>query len=156
MTKKNNNAAPIDHKPFREEDLPTFQAERTETNGSVFVPLDEVGQEFTGVFIRREEKGTQPANLEWPGFLFAEYPSGDLKVLPRNFGIAEKIENMEDRDEAFERVVMRIKLEKIKITDEGTKKEKRVKLFHFQFMALSEAQAARFLENITWTDQFPA
>ena len=156
MTKKKDSAPAIEHVPFRADDLPTFEAERTETTGSIFVPLDEIGQEFTGVFIRREEKDSKPAELEWPGFLFAEYPSGDLKVLPRNFGIAEKIEAFEDRDEDLSRIVMRIKLDKIKVTDEGTKKEKRFKQFTFQFMALSEAQGARFLENITWTDQFPA
>lgn len=135
------------------EELPAFsnggalpgEEQWTDLGGdsSLFVRMNEVGDTFTGVFIRKVAKGQE--DLKHPGLLFAEYPSGELKVLPDNWSIGNKIADMEDKGADPRKVVLRIMLTEIKERpDEST-----VKLYRYQAMPVPE----RF--RPTFTDQFP-
>lgn len=161
MTKKKGTqepAAELGTKPFRDDAaaaLPEFQATEHSTNGSLFVEFNEPGDSFTGQYLRRVEKGG-PEGLEYPGLLFAEYPSGDLRVVPMTWAIQEELEKQEERGRNFDRTIIQATLDKIKTLDAGTKKERTVKLFRFGYMTLTEEQSAAFLEEVTWTEQFSA
>lgn len=113
------------------------------SDSSHFVKLTEVGDTFTGVFLRKVAKGME--GLKHPGLLFAEYPSGELKVIPDNWSIGNKIAEIEDRGDDASRYVLRIKLIEIRQRKDDTS----VKLFSYQGMPVP----ARF--SVKWSDQFP-
>lgn len=164
MTKAKKNTATAQEpaelgtKPFREDGpapLPEFKATEHSSNGSLFVQFEQPGDTFTGVFIRRVEANTEPEGLEYPGYLFASYPDGDLSVLPMTWAIQQEMEKQEENGRKLDHTVIRLTLDKIKKLDEGTRKERTVKLFHFGYMTLTGEQLSAFLERVTFTDQFP-
>lgn len=121
---------------------------------TIFVNLKEPGETFTGKFIRRVDKGGSE-ELKYPGFLFAEYPSGALKVLPANWSIGEEIAARE-RDGCviaggnvvpMEDALMRLTLREIK---KNPKDDTSVKLFVYQYAT----QPMVFPSRIQWNEQF--
>jgi hypothetical protein len=102
------------------------------------------------MFIRYASKGEN--GLEYHAALFAEYPSGEVRLLPYGWSMDKEMEKQNEKGRVWERSVVRITLERVKVTDEGTKKEKQVKLFQYAYMTLNEAQADKFRASIRYTD----
>jgi hypothetical protein len=155
MAKQNKNSEQeLPDIPFREDDLPAFETQEESRDGSTFINLTEPGESFTGMFIRKvAADGAE--GLDYPGLLFAEYPSGDLKVMPPNWSIANEIEKQDDRDRKWKETIVRVVLDQVKKTGEG-RKEKTVKLYAFQYMTLTPGQAEKFRAAIRWSEQFTA
>lgn len=116
-----------------------------DTDEQKFVALREVGETFTGVFLRHIPKGHE--GLKHEGLLFAEFPSGNLKVVRADWSLQEKIAEKE-REEAdyFERFVMRATL--VNIVPKGD--DNKVKLYRYQWKAIP----ASF--RVNWTEEHPA
>lgn len=129
----------------REEDL--FADAPEEVDAQRFVKLADIGARFTGMFIRLLDlKSVDKAVSKYPGYLFAEYPSGMLKVLPANWSIGEKIAEKEREDgEFFAKHIVRLEVVDIVKKPDGTS----VKLFSFRFVPKPEGFAPR------WDEQFP-
>lgn len=116
-----------------------------ESDEQLFVKLEMEGEAFTGQFLRLVGKGND--GVKYPGLLFAEYPSGTLRVLPHNWSIAEKIAEKERIDPQYwNKVIVRLVLKEIVKKNDGTT----VKLFSYQYMPRPE----KFAPN--WTAEFPA
>lgn len=116
-----------------------------ENDEQLFVKLEVEGEAFTGQFLRLVGKGND--GVKFPGLLFAEYPSGTLRILPHNWSIAEKIAEKERvAADYWSTVIVRLVLREIVNKKDGTT----VKLFAYQYMPKPEKFAPR------WTAEFPA
>jgi hypothetical protein len=135
-------------------ELPSFEATETSGDSSQFVTFEEIGQTFDGMFLRNVDKGEN--DLEFPASLYAEYPSGNLKLIPYGWSQGQEQEKQNDKERDWSRTVQRMTLSEIKVKDEGTKKEKRTKLFEYGYMTLTEAQADKFRASIKFTDTWKA
>jgi hypothetical protein len=157
MSKKASNPETLTgDAPFREDDdnaLPAFAGTETSSDESLFKTFEEVGETFDGMFIRNIAKGTN--DLEYPASLYAEYPSGKLRLLPYGFSMGEEQTKQDDKGRNWTRTVQRITLTEIKTKDEGTKKEKKVKLYQYAYMTLTEAAADKFAALVKWSDAYP-
>lgn len=118
-----------------------------------FVNLKTPGDTFTGAFIRLVEKGGDEG-LKYPGFLFAEYPSGALKVLPANWSIGEEIARAEREGVKVGTTttthavsVMQVTLAEVK---ENPKDGTSVKLYRYGYAHMPTA----FPAKIQWDDVF--
>lgn len=122
---------------------------------TLFVALKEPGQTFMGKFLRKVDKGGDEG-MKYPGFLFAEYPSGGLRVVQANWSIGEMIAKAEEegvnvgRGTAhvvpFSDAVVEITLKEVKAKKDDTS----VKLFAYRFAKCPEAFDGRIL----WNDTF--
>lgn len=123
-------------------ELPDFQAQERSGDESMFVAFEAPGDTFTGLFVKSVPKGTN--GLEYEASIFLEYPSGDLRLLPYGWSLGNEIAKQEEKGRNLLESVMQVTLEKVKKTDEGTRKEKTVKLFRYAYMTLTMEQAAAF------------
>lgn len=155
MSKKNapsaaelneNNGGPL---PGEIPDLNDLDFGTEHGDADLFVRLQEPGETFTGVFLRKVEKGGNE-DLKYPGLLFAQYPGGELKVLPDNWSLAEEVANQEQQEVDLSTKVMMITLREIKKKNEGTKNETSVKLYVYRYATVPPA----FPGKIQWNEQF--
>lgn len=111
-----------------------------------FVTLKAIGDTFTGVFLRKVAKGMD--GLKHPGLLFAEYPSGEPKVLPDNWSIGNKIAQLEDSGSDPCAMVLRITLTELRMDKDDPKK---VAFKGYKYAGMPVP--ARF--QVKWDEQFP-
>lgn len=125
--------APTLHPLPTGEDLDAlFEDAPVEMDTNRFVKIEHVGATFTGQFIRKiDHKGQDKDRVKYPGFLFAEYPSGALKVLPPNWSIGEFIAKHEEEDGTFfVNHIVRLELADIVTKPDDTT----VKLYKFRWV----------------------
>lgn len=115
-----------------------------ESDEQTFVRLSEPGETFDGVYLRHVAKGD--GGLKYAGILFAEYPSGNLKVVSADWSISERIAQKEREDERFfKKYAVRITLKDIvKKKDDAS-----VKLYGYRFAPIRKGF------RVNWTEQFP-
>lgn len=137
--------------PGEQQPLPDLEFGGFQEDSSVFVKLSEPGDTFTGKFIRKVSDNDPSADLKYPGLLFAEYPSGNLKVIPPNYNLAEKVAEVEEHGCGssvgpipIEKAVWQITLAEVKTDKAG----KSVKLFRYGFAPCPTA----FMPK--WNDRF--
>jgi hypothetical protein len=127
-------------------ELPSFNATETSRDASKFVQFEVPGDTFDGVFICNVQKGTNDVKFDCS--VYAEYPSGEIKLLPLGWSQHEEQTKQHDKGRNMIECVQRMTLERIKVSDEGTKKEKTVKLFTYGYMNLNPLQLAEFRKHI--------
>lgn len=76
--------------------------------GQTYINLKEPGETFDGVFLRRTDVKSE--ETKYPGLVFAEYPSGAIRVMTANWGVLDIIAKWEEREIDLERHVARIVL----------------------------------------------
>lgn len=116
-----------------DEDGGFFGDERDNTD-SAFVKLSEEGETFTGQFLRLIEPNAKDGiRVKYAGLLFAEYPSGTLRILQHNHSIVEKIAEKERQDAQFWNLhAVRITLVETVKRKDGTS----FKAFHYAYKRL--------------------
>ena len=75
--------------------------------GRTYVNLKEPGETFDGVFLRRTDPDGE---AKYPGLVFAEYPSGAIRVMTANWGVLDLVAKWDEREVDLNRHVMRLTL----------------------------------------------
>lgn len=95
-----------------------------ERQGRTFVNLKEPGETFVGVFLRR----TKPdGESKYPGLIFAEYPSGEVRVMTANWGVLDHIAKFEERGVNLQQHVAQVTVTEVVAKKNG----EAVKLYDF-------------------------
>lgn len=109
--------------------------------GQTYINLKEPGETFDGVFLRRTDAKSE--ETKYPGLVFAEYPSGAIRVMTANWGVLDIIAKWEEREIDLDSHVARITLTGVTEKKDGST----VKLYSGTLYRLPHGFKAQYHEQ---------